>query len=73
MDKRDLKIQALREALRDRVSELVDKYEDRISDLRIEVTELTNENRELRRYLDEPQSEVAEYSVPQEADAEEDN
>jgi len=40
MDKRDLKIQALREALRERVSSITDEYENRIVDLRIELTEL---------------------------------
>lgn len=41
MDKNELKVQALREALRDKVSKITDEYEDRIADLRIEITELT--------------------------------
>ena len=40
MDKQELKIQALREALRERVSLITDEYENRIVDLRIELTEM---------------------------------
>ena len=48
MDKRDLKIQALREALRDRVASITDEYENRIADLRIELTEVSQERDALR-------------------------
>ena len=36
-----MKIQALREALRDRVANITDDYENRIADLRIELTEVS--------------------------------
>jgi hypothetical protein len=39
--KNELKIQALREALRERVSAITDEYENKIADLRIELTEVS--------------------------------
>lgn len=42
MDKRDLKIQALREGFRERYAAQADDYENRIADLRIELTEQSN-------------------------------
>lgn len=48
MDKKDLKIQALREALKDRVASITDEYENRIADLRIELTEVSQERDALR-------------------------
>lgn len=47
MDKNELKIQALREALRDKVSSITDEYENRIADLRVEITQLSER---LRQY-----------------------
>lgn len=51
MNNLELKITALREALRERVSELVDNYENKIADLRIEITLLSQENSELKAKL----------------------
>jgi uncharacterized protein YeeX (DUF496 family) len=48
MDKKDLKIQALREGFRDRVAFITEDYENRIADLRIELTEVSQERDALR-------------------------
>lgn len=46
--KYELKIQALREALRERVSAITDEYENKIADLRIELTEMALALQELQ-------------------------
>ena len=56
MDEKDLKIQALREALKDKVSTLVDDYENKIADLRIEITMMSNEIDHLNASLQEARS-----------------
>lgn len=68
--KKDLKIIALREALRDRVAEITTTYEDRIVDLRIQITEqgqtidtLTAENESLRNSLAQKENDVLEENA----------
>lgn len=75
MDKRDLKIQALREALRERVSSITDEYENRIADIRIELTELTqaydllrDENERLRQEKNAREKEETDSSSPEDSD-----
>lgn len=46
-----MKIQALREAMRDRVAGITDEYENRIADLRIELTEAHNQLAEAMNQL----------------------
>lgn len=65
MDKNELKVQALREALRERVASITDEYENRIADLRIELTEAALENQNLKAALD-----AKETDVPQEGTGE---
>lgn len=72
--KKDLKIIALREALRDRVAEITTTYEDRIVDLRIQITEQSQAIEELNKQLLAVQDALAKYreaeaNVPEEADA----
>ena len=51
MDKNELKIMALREALKDRVSNLLDEFENKVADLRVEITLLAQENEQLKQQL----------------------
>lgn len=46
-----LKIVALREALRERVAAITDEYENRIVDLRLEITDLGNQLDEARQII----------------------
>lgn len=52
LDKNKLKIQALRESFEKRVAILVGDYEDRIADLRVELTLMAHQMRELREALE---------------------
>lgn len=50
--KNELKIQALREALRERVSSITDEYENKIADLRVELTETALSLQEARKQIE---------------------
>jgi hypothetical protein len=72
MDDRDLKIQALREGFRDRVAAITDDYENRIADLRIELTKQSNKADRLGDELEAVRGELQwhldkENNVPEEA------
>lgn len=75
MDKKDLKIQALREALRERVANITDEYENRIIELRIELTELAQshdnlvtEVENLRQEKDAREKAEAEAGITEDTD-----
>lgn len=59
LDKKELKILALREGFRNKVASITDEYEDRIAELRVELTEreaklhrLEDENQNLKSEID---------------------
>ena len=58
--KLELKIQALREALRERVSAVTDEYENKVADLRVELTELSMAYKELEERLNAKDANVQE-------------
>lgn len=60
MDKQELKSLALLE----RVGELTRSYEDRIADLRVALTEVTNERDELQSALTELRESEGSYKAP---------
>lgn len=59
MDKNELKITALRQALGERMAE----YEDRVADLRVEITLLTEQNTKLQEALQNAASQPLEGNV----------
>lgn len=50
--KTELKVMALREALRERVAAITDEYENKIIDLRVEITELYMDRQRLQEQVD---------------------
>lgn len=46
--KLEMKILALKEGFKNKVANMLDEYEDRIADLRIELTELDTNNKQLQ-------------------------
>lgn len=59
-DKKDLKILALRE----RVAQLTAEYEDKIADLRVELTVTTQEFEELKKSLESEDGEKSDGALP---------
>lgn len=55
-----LKIVALKEGFRNKVSTLMDDYEDKIADLRIELTEISQERDTLRQQVTERENRISE-------------
>ena len=54
----ELKIQALKEGFRDRVAKILDEYEDRISELRLEITEQASQINSLSEHNQILQQEI---------------
>lgn len=74
-NKLELKIMALKEGFRNRVASILDEYEEKIADLRIELTELDErlretlaENENLKALLAERENVQEEDTAPADSD-----
>ena len=54
----ELKIQALKEGFRNQVAKITDEYEDRIADLRIEITERAQAQAQAQQELENVRAEL---------------
>jgi uncharacterized protein involved in exopolysaccharide biosynthesis len=60
----ELKMLALKEGFRNQVAKLTDEYEDRIADLRVELTNVSQQYNELQQQVAAKDARIAELEAP---------